>query len=200
MQMLGLLPRRHHEEIMFVKNAMSVQVDTVTATVAGAGALLYGFVGGDNMILLSVLACFFVLDLLSGMGRAFLSPIEEYDGRALLRGIVKKLMRIMLIFVAGGMDLVGSLLPAFGTALEQSTPMTKMVIALLIAAEVGSIVKNVRAATGDASVFEFIMRRIDVANLGGQEPPKRRHYDTRAVAEEGKLLGKELDRRNRRDD
>lgn len=170
--------------------AQRLPADTTTIAGATVSAALIELVAPVNLALLGALCVLMVVDQIAGMGKAYVltNGIEWWDGQKFMTGVAKKVLYLLLVVLAATADFVGSLLPALGPVLGEITFGTKAVLAALIAGFIGSIAKNIRAASGAEATgaLALIFRRLDAKHLGA-EPPTRRHYDGPAIEAEQKI-------------
>lgn len=161
----------------------TVGVSAVAAAVVTAGLRMH--------IALAVIVCaFMVLDLLTGIGKAFRLK-QKLDKPKLYGGIVGKFLLIALVFVAVGIDVgVAYLFPGGGPAgITNAGLLTTTVLALLMIGEGASVVKNVRDAKVGGGLFASaaMIRHLDRLKTGLEDPPTNRHYDPPALEAERRL-------------
>lgn len=156
---------------------------TAAAALATVASLLSVALGARNVGFLVVTLVVMTLDLVTGIARAYLDPNEVYSAAKLWGGLVGKLLRLSLVLVAALLDWTMVLVfPVSADTITQLMPTTKGAFVWLIVAEASSVIQNVRHSQGDAVIPAVVIRAIDRLRMGGQEPPRRRHYD-RVVAD-----------------
>jgi len=132
---------------------------------AALGVLLAWATDFTNLVGLLALGGFFLFDMIAGMGKAYnRSPQDWYDGNVMIHGLVRKMLKVMLVLIAGMMDGLTTLIPALAQASESLTPVTKTVLSALIVGEIGSILQNIRKAGVSNPALDLLSRRI-----GGEE-------------------------------
>src|SRR5690606_29679079 len=98
-----------------------------------------------------------LLDLIAGLLRALVRPDEEVSGAVFLGGFFGKLLLLLLVPAAGGIDAVASLIPKVAEATD-GLPATTVVLCALILHESASIVQNVKRAKGDLPVIQMFVK------------------------------------------
>lgn len=174
---------------MMLRNALQTTPENVTLAAMLAAAA--GTVFAPMNVLLGILWIIAVVaDQLSGMLRAYVeaAPGEDwFRWDKVVQGLARKGLVLMALIVAGSIDVALAHLGTFGDAIEDITPLTKGALAYALLAVWGSILQNAARVKEARGLAEFIARRLDQANLGGQEPPVRRHYDPTALQYEAGL-------------
>ncbi len=164
---------------------------TDASLVAVLLTLLMSFATTTNAVLLFVLLLFMTLDFVAAIGRAYRSPVDYWSADKFLGGLVGKLMRLTVIAMAGGLDLVFGVLA--GESVRALTPISKASFCWMIAGEGISVLRHIRASEGDDFIPAVIVRALDRLKLGGREPPVRRIYDTIAIEGEDQMLKQMVD-------
>ena len=127
------------------------------AIVGGIGSTLAVLFGAGAARLWVAALILMLLDLLAGLLRALVRQDEEVSGAAFLGGFFGKLLLLLLVPAAGGVDAVASLLPKLAEFTD-GLPATTVVLCALILHESASIVQNVKCAKGDLPVIQMVAR------------------------------------------
>lgn len=127
---------------------------TIVGGIGASLAVLFG--AGAARLWLAVLVLM-LADLLAGLLRALVRPDEEVSGAAFLGGFLGKLLLLLLVPAAGGVDAVAALLPKLAEFTD-GLPATTVVLCALILHESASIVQNVKRAKGNLPVIQMFVR------------------------------------------
>ena len=140
--------------IQAVTTPPAVNEGTVVGGIGSTLAVLFG--AGAARLWVAALILM-LLDLIAGLLRALVRPDEEVSGAAFLGGFLGKLLLLLLVPAAGGIDAVAALLPKVAEFTD-GLPATTVVLCALILHESASIVQNVKRAKGDLPVIQMFVR------------------------------------------
>lgn len=151
--------RRMFDEAVraFVQAVTTPPAANEGTVVGGIGASLAVLFGAGAARLWVAVLVLMLADLLAGLLRALVRPDEEVSGAAFLGGFLGKLLLLLLVPAAGGVDAVAALLPKLAEFTD-GLPATTVVLCALILHESASIVQNVKRAKGDLPVIQMVAR------------------------------------------
>jgi len=158
---------------------IGMPVQDTALVVATVGTITSAVFNVQNVALLIALIVVFVLDMLAGMAKCYIrNPDDWYDGQVMIRGVVRKLLMMALVVLAGMIDSLAILVPSFSTYVIELTPITKAVLCLMLVGQMGSVLKNIRRAGVRTPALDLLVKRI-----GGEEskeiPAVKREPDTK---------------------
>lgn len=159
-------------------------VDTAGVAMASTTAVIGWAFGAANVALLWIVGLTMLLDLIVGAMRAVVDPLRFFDVRKLYGGMLGKLFRAMLIPAASLVDwlYISSPLP-LPNGYDKAFPVTAFAMVALAAAEITSTLDKFKDSGVAPGGIAVVMRQLDRIRTGS-EPPRERHYDAAAAAEE----------------